>query len=272
MRKKLIKTTITIVGILMAMGMSGVKAKSGDEIDMTSTVKQTVPSVEEMVQQGQIKKIKRVDQQKVVGNLDLVQLNRLRWRVSKAIDSAIKYLKIMKARTESNSDNGRGVKEKIRTIDMEISWLESQKKDLEKIKDVKQLRQMVKEIKQHWQRARVQAKLMFGEAALERFDEVLVRLENTGVKIKVIINDFKDKGIDVSRVEELYNNFEAQLEVVRTDYKAAKMEYDLAAKNGDEVKAKAVRTSLKQASQQMREAYQTLRLIIKELKTLQNRK
>ncbi len=193
-------------------------------------------------------------------------LERAKSRILKAIDRMIGYLERVQKRAKLRINLRNDWQARFEEVSKTIAWLKAEKSEVEKIEDITQLRQLVKDIRSKWRKNKIEARKMLRKAILNRGRAILTKLENAGVKIKVVLDEFKNEGKDVSQAEALYQQYKAKLKVAEAKYEAAKKENESLVQAGSEGMTAKINKNLKAMMDEIRSAHKILKEIIKTIK------
>ncbi len=197
-------------------------------------------------------------------NLDLAKAQNYFLKVDQGI---IKYLELAKKRIVGLAALSEEQQADLMAeINADIVWLEAKKSEIEAATDKTQLREIAGQVRRYWAEHRVRVKAVIGQALGYKIEAALTKLENVGQRVATAIENLKDKGQDVAELEELYTQFEGELDQAQADYQAAKEQFSQVGsiKDGDQL-LRAGNKYLKEANQQLRLAHQTLKEIVKEM-------
>ena len=268
-KNKLKYTALTLVGLsLVISGGVGINVKAM-EVDVPTKITDPMNGSQTNGQRMGVRPVEERGNTQSDGygqNARNVDLEKMKERFIKTVDRAIEYLNRVRNRYENGMVLGEANQKRTeQEIGADIAWLEAKKAEIQNADNASQLRELAKEVRQYWVRARNRSKVMLGEVAADRLENVFVKLENVGVKVKVVIDDLKAEGKDVTQAEALYANFEDKLAMAKDKYEAVKSELD-SALTSDNPQVKS--DYFQEVNQYIKDAYDALKEVIQLIKTM----
>lgn len=190
--------------------------------------------------------------------------------ILRAGESMIAYLEMMRAGVAGI----QGIDEADRNmilaeIDQDLAWLRNQKNEVLAAATAAQLKDEAATVRNYWNTIKPKVKRWNGLIMVGTVNRILGRLEGVSPKVDAQLDKLQAKGVDVTTLEGLVADFEAQVKEARANYNDAKARY-LSIKSLGEADAffNEGFADLKAADQAIRQAYKTLQDIVQEIKNL----
>ncbi len=187
-------------------------------------------------------------------------------------DLILKELDKIKNKIESSEDlSEEEVNELLNTINEKIGKIEEAKGVIENLNNEstkEDIKDAAKLIKKAWLETRYVARRAAGQLINSRIGGIIVKSKQLEIKLNRILEKMIEQGKDISKVENLVEDFNSMLESARNNYEKAVEKYKearLATENIGEIIQEA-HGYMKQAHIDLKDAHKILRDIFQELK------
>jgi hypothetical protein len=190
-------------------------------------------------------------------------------------DRVLNILEQLKAKVEANEDlTEEEASEMLSNIDEQIQKIEEAKDTIENLDNEstkEDIREAANTIKEAWRETKVIAKQRAGRIVNAKVGGIIVQIEHVKEKLDRIIERLKNEGYEIEGIEQIYADFEVELEKAGENYEKARELYQSAAAPGeiDEV-MKQANDYMRKAKQHIQNAHKMLRNLVINIKGLQN--
>lgn len=181
--------------------------------------------------------------------------------------TAIYYLRMVRIKIETVESVSENEKQAALTeIDSDILWLTNKQTEIEMANSREALVLLAQEVKNHWQKVRVDVKRISGEILAGKANFVLAKLTNVEKKVAEAIDRARINGRDVEQLETWLSDYKKKINLAEEKYQAAKEKFgaisNLAEANTLFNQGAAF---IKEGNQYLREAQKNLKDIVREL-------
>lgn len=201
----------------------------------------------------------------------------------KADESMISYLTML----SEQSKTVKGITETERTnllneLNSDLNWLKTYQPQILLATTKEQLIDHGNQMKLHWIKVRAHAKKLVGKILLAKINWAIISAENISTKIASKIAELKAQGKDAVKLENWLTDFNSKITLAKGKRDSAIETYDKIGANSTNLAGldaelreanilfKSGHEFIKEANKYVREAYENLRSIIKELKAGKN--
>ncbi len=148
---------------------------------------------------------------------------------------------------------------------LEIDGLQS---EVESAKDIRELREVSKEVREYWKSTRVELKKYVGIILSERTNHVIQRAERLSDKLHLKIDALNQDNDQVVEMQSLLSDFDSKIKFAREDYSNAKEIYSRMDNLQDFDKLlKEIKEYLGDSKKYLRESHKSLRELVKSYRS-----
>lgn len=203
--------------------------------------------------------------------------NASRDLLEKSVSSLIKKLESLKSLVSGRQKISEEDKNIIMAeIDKDLNWLNQTLSEIKNL-DAKEIAKKAKEIKNYWRNHQVRIKKITGLTLSARVNYLIDKENNFSERLSAKINEMKKSGADISKAEELYNQFLEKMNLAKEKYNSAKEKFNgIEAEPQSEIAPelnnaaslfKAGDQLIKEAAKYLKEAHGLAVQVVRELKT-----
>lgn len=186
----------------------------------------------------------------------------------KADQTAIKYLATIRKKIEAASGISEPERQaSLAEIDGDTSWLIAKQGEIQSASTKEELTSLGKQIKDHWQKIRIDVKRITGKILSAKINAVLIKLEEALTRVAKAVNNAKAAGRNTSQLESWLSDARKKLDLAKEKYDAGKNKFQ-AISNLEEANTlfNEGTAFVKEANQYLLQAHKNLKDIVKQLR------
>lgn len=187
--------------------------------------------------------------------------------------AAIRYLDVLRERIEQvegiPDDRRQAMLDEIKA---DSEWLVAAQSDIENAQSIEELRDIAKQLREHWKNYRGASKRMAGLALHEKLAAMIARAEGASSRIASLITALKTEGKDTGALEESLKAFDRHVAAAKEKNNAAREHFENIPGAGDTNSSfKDGMKMIREAHRELKEAHGSLVDINKEIKAASDR-
>ena len=190
-----------------------------------------------------------------------------------SINEVINHLEAIKNKTKNApkiSENDRA--EILSEIEEDIEWLESKKSELER-SSTEEIMEIAKEVRQYLKETNARIRQIVGHMMAYRINDGILKSKEVEEEISKLLKNLQEDGEDITKLRELLNSFNENIELAQEKREEAKDYFDsMSNKNDFSALFKDGHDLIKESHQYLKAALKDLKEIAKDLKAYKDKK
>lgn len=184
----------------------------------------------------------------------------------KAIDHSISQLEVLK--TKVLNSQAQGISSASAVIDAHIAQLQQLRTKVQDATTIDELRNANQELKNQWEKIRLETKYYLGIVINERIDAFITKAENVSKKLDDAVQKLESEGKDVTQLKEdtkKYNDILTEAKSMQDKTDALFNSHDGFDSNGSVIDKKAAQAFIQDATNSQKETIRKLRELSRQL-------